>query len=118
MEYALRIADQLRQQLRSLRKARGLSQAMLGRLLGVTQRRIAEIEANPAVVSIEQITRILGVLGAELVLRETPPPLLRHAQAFSREDSTPTIADAAREPGKSAPANFRLLLEPPPRGEW
>ncbi len=118
MEYALRIAGQLRQQLRSLRKTRGLSQVALGGLLGVTQRRIAEIEANPAVVSIAQITRILGVLGAELVVRETPPPLLRHAQAFSREDSAPAIADAARESGKSAPTDFGLLLEPPPRGKW
>ena len=74
MDYAIKFGDQLKQQLRSLRKARGLNQTELGVRLGVTQRRIAEIEANPGVVAIDQIIRIFSALGAELVLRDLPTP--------------------------------------------
>jgi HTH-type transcriptional regulator/antitoxin HipB len=74
MDYPIKFGDQLKQQLRSLRKARGLNQTELGVRLGVTQRRIAEIEANPSVVAIDQIIKIFSALGAELVLRDLSPP--------------------------------------------
>lgn len=70
MDYAIRLADQLRAHLRSLRKQRGLTQAQLGERLGLSQARIAEIEAKPGVVSVDQLMRILSTLGATLVLRE------------------------------------------------
>ncbi|NDZ13816.1 XRE family transcriptional regulator [Variovorax sp. WS11] len=72
MDYALRLADQLRQHLRALRKQRGLTQAQLGEQLGIGQARVAEIEARPGVVSVDQLMRILSNLGATLVLREEP----------------------------------------------
>lgn len=71
MDYPLRRVDQLREHLRALRRLRGLTQSQLGQRLGLSQVRIAEIEADPAVVSAEQIVRILSVLGATLVLRDT-----------------------------------------------
>ena len=74
MDYAIKFGDQLKQQLRSLRKARGLNQTELGVRLGVTQRRIAEIEANPGVVAVDQIIKIFSALGAELVLRDVSRP--------------------------------------------
>ena len=43
MDYLLSITDQLAPQLRSLRKARGLSQAQLACELRVTQSRVAAI---------------------------------------------------------------------------
>ncbi len=101
MDYAIKFGDQLKQQLRSLRKARGLNQTELGVRLGVTQRRIAEIEANPGVVAIDQIIRIFSALGAELVMRDLATP------AFS-PPSVPSSEAAADDAG--APHEFRFPL--------
>lgn len=70
MDYPLKTAEQLRQQLRSLRKRRGLTQAQLGALIGVTQARVVEIEANPGSVGLQQIMQVLSALGAGLVIRD------------------------------------------------
>ncbi len=67
----IRLSSQLRQHLRSLRESRGLTQAKLGSLLGVKQARVAEIESDPGAVSVEQLIRILAVLGATLYLNQS-----------------------------------------------
>lgn len=71
MDYALKTSEQLRQQIRSLRKKRRITQAQLGQLIGVTQARVVEIEANPGSVSFQQIMQVLSVLGASLVIRDS-----------------------------------------------
>jgi HTH-type transcriptional regulator/antitoxin HipB len=68
MSFPLRIPDQLKQHLRALRKSRGLTQGQLGALVGVRQARIAEIEANPGAVSLDQLTKVLAALGCTLHL--------------------------------------------------
>ena len=70
MDYPLKTTEQLRQQLRALRKARGLTQAALGARIGVTQARVVEIEAQPGAVSLQQILQVLQALGAGLVVRD------------------------------------------------
>jgi HTH-type transcriptional regulator / antitoxin HipB len=77
MSYPIRLTEQLRPQLQALRKARGLTQAQLGELIGVKQARMAEIEANPGMVSLEQLVKLLSALGATLHLHDesdTPAP--------------------------------------------
>ncbi|QCX49604.1 helix-turn-helix transcriptional regulator [Ralstonia pseudosolanacearum] len=73
MESLLSSAPQLSAHLKSLRKARGLTQAQLGALLGVSQNRIADIEKDPGAVGFEQLLRILHALGAQLTLRTSTP---------------------------------------------
>lgn len=73
--YPIRFSAQLRPHLRALRKKRGLTQAQVGELLGVSQARIAEIEANPGLVSVEQMLQLLSVLDAALSLQEEGPAL-------------------------------------------
>ncbi len=73
MDYPLKTPDQLRQQIRSLRKQRQLTQTGLGALLGVTQARVVEIEANPGAVNLQQIMQVLNALGAGLVVRDPQP---------------------------------------------
>ena len=68
MSFPLRIPDQLKQHLRALRKSRGLTQGQLGAWVGVRQARIAEIEANPGAVSLDQLTKVLAALGGTLHL--------------------------------------------------
>lgn len=69
MDYLLNFSGQLKQHLRSIRKARGLTQAKLAEALGLYQSRIAEIEANPAAISVEQLLRVLAALDVRVVLR-------------------------------------------------
>ena len=68
MHYPLRVPEQLKPHLRALRKSCGLTQAQLGALVGVKQARIAEIEANPGAVSLDQLVKVLAALGATLQL--------------------------------------------------
>ncbi|MCI5068533.1 helix-turn-helix domain-containing protein, partial [Acidovorax sp.] len=70
MDFPIHLTSQLREHLRALRKARGLTQAALGGLLGVGQARIAEIESNPGAVSVDQLMRVISALRASLVLRD------------------------------------------------
>ena len=69
MDTLIRVTDQLGPYLKSLRKARGLSQSALGKLIGVGQTRITEIEANPGLVNLEQLMKVFRALDVELVLR-------------------------------------------------
>jgi HTH-type transcriptional regulator/antitoxin HipB len=86
MDYAIQLPNQLREHLRALRKERGLTQAALGRLLGVGQARIAEIENNPGVVSIDQLMRVLSALQTSLILRDEMTPSERHTAAKRGSD--------------------------------
>jgi HTH-type transcriptional regulator/antitoxin HipB len=77
MDYPLQIPDQLAHHLRALRLTKGWSQAELGQRLGVGQSRVARIERDPTAISVEQLWRVLAVLGVQVVLRpisEAPVP--------------------------------------------
>ena len=73
MEYSVLTPAQLALHLRSLRKARNLSQAELGAKLGVNQARIGKIERDPGAVSVGQLMQVLGLLGVRLVLKDSAP---------------------------------------------
>jgi HTH-type transcriptional regulator / antitoxin HipB len=59
---------QLSNHLRSFRKARGLTQAALGELLGLDQTRIAKIERDPSRVGVGQVLKLLAVLRVRILL--------------------------------------------------
>jgi HTH-type transcriptional regulator/antitoxin HipB len=65
----IQTSAQLAAHLRSLRKSRGLTQAQLGALVGMGQTRIAKIESNPGLLSVDRMLRILAALGAQVVLQ-------------------------------------------------
>jgi HTH-type transcriptional regulator/antitoxin HipB len=73
METRLALASQLRTLLPLLRRAAGLTQHELGNRIGLSQRRIAQIETGPEAVSFERIHEILTVLGADVVVRTRDP---------------------------------------------
>lgn len=64
----LQTPGQLADHLRSFRKARGLTQAALGKLAGVNQARIAKIERDPARMSVGQLLGLLAVLKVRVLL--------------------------------------------------
>ena len=63
---------QLAATLRALRKSRGLTQEAVGRLLGVSQKRVAWIESVPGRTSFDQLSRLVAALGGRMVI-EVPP---------------------------------------------
>ena len=69
MDYLIQTPTQLSAHLRSLRKARGLTQAQLGDRIGLDQTRIAKIERDPRLVSVGQLLQILAVLSVRVVLQ-------------------------------------------------
>lgn len=64
----LQTPAQLSSHLRSLRKARGLTQAALGELIGLDQTRVAKIERDPRRVSVGQLLQLLSVLRVRVLL--------------------------------------------------
>lgn len=67
----LQTPAQLSTHLRSFRKARGLTQAELGGLIGIDQTRIAKIESDPARVSVGQFMKLLSALRVRVLLDQT-----------------------------------------------
>ena len=69
--YPVHAPAQLSVHIKSLRKARGLTQAALGERIGVKQVRVADIERNPGAVSLEQLLQVLHALDARLLVADT-----------------------------------------------
>lgn len=65
----LQTPSQLSDHLRSFRKARGLTQAALGKLAGLDQTRIAKIERDPRLVSVGQLLQLLSALNVRVLLQ-------------------------------------------------
>lgn len=74
MQYPVETGRQLGIVLKALRQSRRLTQAELGVRLGVNQKRVARIEAEPGVTSFDQIARLVALMGYRLVLEELPQP--------------------------------------------
>ncbi len=66
--FPVQASSQLGAYLRALRKARQLTQAQFGEMLGVTRARVSEIERDPANLGFSQLQRILHLLGGRLVI--------------------------------------------------
>lgn len=69
--YPIHSPAQLSIHIKSLRKARSLTQASLGELIGVKQVRVADIENNPGAVSLDQLLQVLHALDTRLLLADT-----------------------------------------------
>lgn len=124
-DYPLRFSSQMRQHLRALRKKHGLTQAQLGALVGVSQARIAEIEANPGLVNLDQMLQLLAALGTTLALEEdtaassaslteTAKDKLRKTQETARAAEPPT---ATLEKNAKPTAQTPFLARPK-KGSW
>lgn len=96
MDHTVAFADQLKQHLPSLRKARRLTQAGLARKLDVSQSRVAQLETNPSAMTMESLFKLLNALDVQLVLRDR-----------SLDASSITRGDPGTFPAKTVP-----------RGEW
>lgn len=68
---------QLAHALRSARKARGLSQAEAGRLVGLLPKTISALENHPGSASIDSLFKLLSALGLELEIDRKMPEVPR-----------------------------------------
>jgi HTH-type transcriptional regulator/antitoxin HipB len=89
MDYPLQGASRLSAHRESQRKAKGLSQKPLEQLLGLGQVRVADIEKNPGVVSLDQLLRILHCLDARLAWKPpaVTPPADSPVRPFARKET-------------------------------
>ena len=85
--YPIKFTAQIRQHLRALRKKRGLTQAQVGQMIGVSQARIAEIEANPGLVSFDQLMQLLAALDVTVSLNEAPSMPVPQEQTDSNTET-------------------------------
>lgn len=69
--FPIQTSAQLSVHIKSLRKARGLTQTALGQRIGVKQVRMADIEKNPGAVSLDQLLQVLHALDARVLLADT-----------------------------------------------
>ena len=119
--FPIRFPDQLRQHLRALRKRHGLTQAQLGAFIGVSQARVAEIEANPGLVNFEQLMKLLSVLGVSLTLQEeavAPATLPTPAAKASKPKAAKPQPKPSSRPPEVNPATRRSLAARPKKGSW
>lgn len=127
MDLPIRLADQLRAHLQALRKQRGLTQAQLGLRLGLSQVRIADIEARPGSVSVEQLVVVLSALGATLTVRSDKAAAVG-ATARPQLTSTPNAKPSAAPrkpqaallppPARTAPVPRQPAKASPKKGSW
>jgi HTH-type transcriptional regulator/antitoxin HipB len=95
VDYPIKTLSQLRPILKGFRKAAGLTQAMMASHLGVTQQTYAQLEANPAAVSVERLFRVLRVLNVDLMLTQTAHALPKAGGIESIVPPTPRGVPAA-----------------------
>ena len=69
MEYPIRNAEQLAQALKGGRKARRLTQAQAGKLVGLLPKTVSALEGNPEGSSVGSLLKLLAALDVELALR-------------------------------------------------
>jgi HTH-type transcriptional regulator/antitoxin HipB len=68
MNYGIATPSEARAVLRALREGRKLTQAQVGRRLGLSQKRIARIESSPQRIKVDQLAKLIAVLGGRLVI--------------------------------------------------
>lgn len=68
MQFNITSPSQLSTHFKSLRKAKGWSQADLGQKLGIGQARVAQIEKDPGAIGVDKLIQILHLLDARLLI--------------------------------------------------
>jgi HTH-type transcriptional regulator/antitoxin HipB len=63
-----------------MRRAKKLTQADVGKKMGVSLKRISGIELNPGVTTFDQITRLVASLGGRLVVTVENEPQVQQQE--------------------------------------
>jgi HTH-type transcriptional regulator/antitoxin HipB len=120
VDYPIKTLSQLRPILQGFRKTAGLTQAAMASHLGVTQQTYAQLEANPAAVSVERLFKVLRVLQVDLKLTQTAggssASSVAGENAASSPDRTPAVR-AAKKASAAATGNVTRKAQAPRKQE-
>jgi HTH-type transcriptional regulator/antitoxin HipB len=101
VDYPIQTLSQLKPILLGFRKAAGLTQAAMASHLGVTQQTYAQLEANPATVSVERLFKVLRVLQVDLKLTQAA----NGSSASNVAGKNLTSSPGPRQPADTATAS-------------
>ena len=90
MKTSITTSGQLGPFLKHLRMQRGLSQAALGKKIGLSQERISRIENHPEAVTFDQILTMLMALEATLTVEPRSSPSAQVSAAVTASDDLTT----------------------------
>ncbi|GAB1483088.1 hypothetical protein MASR2M78_19040 [Treponema sp.] len=87
MKYLISTPSQLSHALRSVRKARDLTQEGTGKLVGLLPKTISALENHPGSATIDSLIKLLSALELELVLvpKESKVPINKNASPSKEE---------------------------------
>jgi HTH-type transcriptional regulator / antitoxin HipB len=111
MKLTIASSAQLSTHFKSLRRAKGWSQADLGRKLGIGQARVAQIENDPGSISVDKLLQIVHILDAKLVVDALVEPQL---DVNSRRLKKPLVAQVLQRAEQAEPPKktlARIALE-------
>lgn len=115
MKIKISTSEQLSTQFKSLRKAKGWSQAELGKNIGLKQARVAQIEGDPGAISVDKLLQVLHAIGANLLIetdeRGETSCTEKSTSLASRSGATAASAvSPGAKPEPAAPATRRLPI--------
>ncbi len=88
MHFTITAPSQLSTHFKSLRKAKGWSQADMGHKVGIGQARVAQIEKDPGAIGVDKLIQILHLLDARLLIEPV-------SQVPSASEPSPTKIQAS-----------------------
>lgn len=97
MKLTITSSAQLSTHLKSLRKAKGWSQADLGQKLGIGQARVAQIESDPGSISVDRLLQIMHALDAKLMVDAHIEPQARQDVRHVKEPITRAVIKALEQ---------------------
>lgn len=96
MEYPVQTSSQLRPYLQGFRKEAGYTQTQMAAMLNITQQRYAKLEARPEAVSLEQLLKVIQLLGVDLVLRSAATGTIPQGKEHPDSRQSPMTAQEER----------------------
>jgi HTH-type transcriptional regulator/antitoxin HipB len=93
LDYLIQTPHQLGIHLRGLRRARGMTQTVVGNQVRLSQKRLSALELNPGSMTVSQLLALSGALGFDVVLQV-------RSHAVDRVPGTETTTTAAEPPAE------------------
>jgi HTH-type transcriptional regulator/antitoxin HipB len=116
MDFPIQTLSQLRPILQGFRKENALTQAALAAKIGITQQSYAELEANPASVSVERLFRVLSLLNVGIVLTSSSQKGV--SEVISPTEALRMAASNALDSENNVAQHTELIDSPHKRESW
>ncbi|WP_445425665.1 MULTISPECIES: XRE family transcriptional regulator [unclassified Alishewanella] len=119
MDFPLQNPLQLKQYIKGLRRKASLTQADVGKLLGITQQSYQSLENNPEKMSVERLIEVLAHLKAELIVRVNAEQedgsrtnISKHAGAFVKIPSQHFVSENEKHAALKSEKKIVMIAKP------